>query len=70
MYRPSQDCSLAYGHSVVINRVDVLSSEAYRETPVQSIAPGWRKDILHIHTLGGSKRLRVIDYLVNRSQWF
>jgi hypothetical protein len=69
VYRPSQDCSLAYGHSVVINRVDALSEDAYRETAVQSIAPGWRKDILHIHTLGGGKRLRVIDYQVHRPRW-
>ncbi len=69
LYRPSQDCSLAYGHSVLINRVDVLDDDDYRETTVQRIEPGWRKDILRVHTLGGSKRLRVIDYLVNRKQW-
>lgn len=70
LYRPSQDCSLAYGHSVLINRVDVLSDDAYRETAVDRISPGWRKDILHVHTLGGSQRLRVIDYLVSRKQRF
>lgn len=70
LYRPSQDCSLAYGHSVVVNRVDVLSSEAYRETAVRRFMPGWREDILRIHTLGGSKGLRVIDCLVNRGRWF
>ncbi len=69
LYRPSQDCSLAYGHSVLINRVDVLDDDDYRETTVQRIEPGWRKDILRVHTLGGSKRLRVVDYLVNRKQW-
>ena len=70
LYRPSQDCSLAYGHSVLINRVDVLNEDAYRETEIQRISPGWRKDILHVHTLGGSGRLRVIDYLVSRKQRF
>lgn len=66
LYRPSQDCSLAYGHSVLINRVDVLRDDDYRETAVHRIMPGWREDILRVHTLGGSKRLRVIDYLVSR----
>lgn len=66
LYRPSQDCSLAYGHSVSINRVDVLRDDEYRETAVQRIAPGWRKDILRVHTLGGCKRLRVMDCLVRR----
>ena len=49
---------------------DVLSDDAYRETVVDRISPGWRKDILHVHTLGGSQRLRVIDYLVSRKQRF
>ncbi len=66
LYRPSQDCSLAYGHSVLINRVDALNDDDYRETAVHRIAPGWRKDILRVHTFGGSKRLRVVDYLVSR----
>jgi hypothetical protein len=70
LFRPSQDCSLAYGHSVLINRVDVLSEDEYSETTVQRISPGWRKDILHVHTLGGSKRLRLVDYLVRRKQRF
>jgi hypothetical protein len=70
LYRPSQDCSLAYGHSVLINRVDVLCEDEYRETTVQRVSPGWRQDILHVHTLGGSKRLRVVDYLVRRKQRF
>jgi len=66
LYRPSQDCSLAYGHSVSINCVEVLDEGAYRETAVRRIAPGWRGDILRTHTFGGSRRLRVVDYLVNR----
>ncbi|MGB5079316.1 MAG: hypothetical protein WBO23_01060 [Burkholderiales bacterium] len=67
-YRPSQDCSLAYGHSVSINRVDVLREDEYRETAVDRIAPGWRKDILRVHTLGGSGRLRVVDCLSSRKR--
>ena len=69
LYRPSQDCSVAYGHAVSINRVDVLDDDDYRETPVQRIEPGWRRDIIRVHTLGGSRRLRVIDYLVRRRRW-
>jgi hypothetical protein len=69
LYRPSQDCSLAYGHSVSINRVDVLSDDDYQETAVDRITPGWRKEVLRVHTVGRSKRLQVIDYLVNRKRW-
>ncbi len=70
LYRPSQDCSLAYGHSVLINRVDVLREDEYRETPMRRITPDWRKDALRVHTLGGSRRQRVTDYLVSRKQRF
>jgi hypothetical protein len=69
LYRPSQDCSVAYGHSIWINRVDVLDEHEYRETPVERIEPGWRRDILCVHTLGGSGRLRVVDALVKRPRW-
>jgi len=68
LYRPSQDCSLAYGHSVLVNRVDVLRDDDYRETAVHRISPGWRKDILHVHTVGARHRLRVVDYLVSRQR--
>lgn len=68
VYRPSQDCSLTYGHSVVINRVEVLSDDAYREEAVGRIMPGWRKGVVRVHTLGGSKRLRVIDYQTRRNR--
>ncbi len=57
---------MAYGHSVWVNRVDVLNGEEYRETPVRRIVPGWRKDALRLHTIGASRRLQVMDFLVNR----
>ncbi len=61
LFRPSQDCSQGYGHSVLINRVQVLSESSYQETAVDRIAADWRRDVGRVHTVGGSKRLRVID---------
>jgi len=69
LYRPSQDCTPVYGHSVVVNRVDALDDDDYRETPVERLDPGWRADVLRVHTLGGSGRLRVIDCSVRRRRW-
>lgn len=66
LYRPSQDCSVAYGHSVLINRVESLGEDGYRETVVERIMPGWREDALRVHTVCGAKRLRVIDCLMRR----
>jgi hypothetical protein len=68
LYRPSQDCSLGYGHSVLINRVDVLRDDDYRETAVHRVT-GWRKDILRVHTFGANTRLRVLDYQVGLKRW-
>jgi hypothetical protein len=64
LYRPSQDCSVAYGHSVLINRVENLGEDGYRETAVDRIAPGWREDVLRVHTVCESKRLRVMDCMM------
>ena len=66
LYRPSQDCSRSYGHSVLINRVETLDEHEYRETAIDRIAPGWRGDALRVHTVSGSKRLRVIDCMMRR----
>jgi hypothetical protein len=66
LYRPSQDCSRSYGHSVLINHVQSLGEDSYRETAVERIVPGWRKDALRVHTVGGKKRLRVIDCMTRR----
>jgi hypothetical protein len=69
LYRPSQNCSVAYGHSISINRVDALDGHDYRETPVDRIDPGWRRDVLRVHTLGASGRLHVVDMVVKRPRW-
>jgi hypothetical protein len=39
LYRPAQDCSTDYGARVALARIDVLTTEAYRETVVAHIAP-------------------------------
>jgi hypothetical protein len=66
LYRPSQDCSVGYGHSVLINRVESLGEDGYRETAVDRIAPGWREDALRVHTVCENKGLRVIDCMMRR----
>jgi hypothetical protein len=69
LYRPSQDCSVMYGHAISINRVDALNEREYRETSVERIEPDWRGDIMCVHTLGRSGRLRVVDMIVRRPRW-
>ena len=57
---------MAYGHSILINRVEHLGEDGYRETAVDRIAPGWREDVLRVHTVSGNKRLRVMDCMMRR----
>jgi hypothetical protein len=37
--RPSQDCARCYGHAITLSRIDELTPERYRETPIGRIAP-------------------------------
>jgi hypothetical protein len=62
LYRPAQDCRTCYGGALVIHRIEELSLEAFRETPVRRIEPNpaWR--YRHgLHTLNGLGELTVID---------
>jgi hypothetical protein len=64
LYRPAQNCAGAYGASVVIHRIDELTPEAYRETPVREIEAGPRAS--RIHTLNRCDGLLVVDLLRRR----
>lgn len=39
LYRPAQDCSRTYGGRIVINRVDRLTPDEFREEPVAVVEP-------------------------------
>ncbi len=61
LYRPGQDCSRRYGEAVVLNRVDALSPEDYRETPVARIEPDWMPGIDATHTYTFDSRYECCD---------
>jgi len=69
LYRPSQDCSLAYGRAVSINRVDALDPLRYEETSVGRVGPEWLKEMRCLHTVGAAAGLRVVDFQVRRPKW-
>ncbi len=62
LFRPSQNCTRSYGGSILINRVDSLSTHAYCEAPVRelSAAATWK---YHdgIHTLSSFGEWTLID---------
>lgn len=63
LYRPAQWGAPYYGHSIALNRVDVLDERDYRETTVSRLAPQWRPGIVGVHTINAAGPFSVIDVL-------
>ncbi len=61
LFRPSQDCTRAYGYGFDLNEIVTLSETDYVECRTLSIRPGWDKDILATHTFATAGNLTMID---------
>ena len=61
LVRPAQDCSRRYGEAVVLCRVDVLTPDTYRETPIGRIEPDWMPGIEGTHTSTFDSRYECLD---------
>jgi hypothetical protein len=61
LIRPAQDCSRGYGRAVVLNRIDALTPEEYRETPIERIEPTWAPRLVGTHTYNSTPRVEVVD---------
>lgn len=61
LWRPSQDCTGGYGSALTLNRIDVLTSEAFSETPVSTLRIGYGPRVLGPHTLNWAGGIEVID---------
>lgn len=66
--RPSQDCSVRYGHAIGFNRITTLSATAYAEEQVSTILPTWTRGIEGTHTFNHAGDLTVIDAARPRSR--
>jgi hypothetical protein len=61
LIRPAQDCSRGYGTAVVFNRIDVLTTDEYAESPVGRIEPNWAPGLVGTHTYNSSGGIEVVD---------
>jgi hypothetical protein len=61
LIRPAQDCAAMYGHAITLNRVDALSVDDYRETPLSRIPASWLKFNIGTHTLSCGRTIEAID---------
>ena len=66
LYRPAQDCSRRYGHSIVINEIKRIDPAEFWETEVSRISPNWTEGLLATHTINASDTITVIDGLRSR----
>lgn len=69
-YRPSQDCSTSYGHAIVLNRIETIDPNHYREVTVARISPTWLPRLVGTHTINAAAALTVIDARMKRPRFF
>jgi len=70
LYRPSQNCSVRYGYSVVVNEIVSLNETEYAEKKITALYPEWEDHLLGTHTLSHENQLSMIDVLQFRSKFF
>ncbi len=61
LIRPAQDCSVRYGYAMTLNRIDLLTTSQYAESPVGRIGPEWYPRNTGTHTIDHSDEFEVID---------
>jgi hypothetical protein len=65
-YRPAQNSSLRYGHSMTLNEIEIINERDYKEKAVCVIEPNWTPSVIATHTISNCKGLTVVDALITR----
>jgi hypothetical protein len=68
LYRPSQDCSRMYGHSVNIRKILKMNEMEYREEGSAYVEPKAGSKVSRIHTYDYCENMTVIDAYMSRSR--
>ena len=61
LFRPSQDCSVLYGHSFTLNEILVLNPDDYQERPHTTVGPTWAKNLVGTHSYAQFGPYEIID---------
>ena len=61
LIRPSQDCSVSYGHALVINEIVSLRAPQYRERTICRVEPGWMPRLKGVHSYSRVSEWEAID---------
>ncbi len=70
LYRPSQDCSVFYGHAVNINKITDLDTQKYNEVHTAYIEPKNFPNASRVHTFSYIPGLTVVDIFIDKSKLF
>jgi hypothetical protein len=70
LLRPAQDCTGGYGRRVVLNRIELMSLDDYREAQIGSIEPSGIPGVLRTHTYTTDGGIEAVDGLrYERRRW-
>jgi hypothetical protein len=61
LIRPSQDCSVSYGHALVINEIVSLREPHYRERTICRVEPSWMPRLAGVHSYSRVGEWEAID---------
>lgn len=61
LVRPAQDCSVRYGHRIVLFEIVDLSEETFCQQKIGSIEPTWSNEIIGTHHLCYNGDVMVVD---------
>jgi hypothetical protein len=67
LFRPTQDCTSAYGAGLVWCEITRLTPETFRETPVARRRP--RRGFTGLHTYGRAAGFEVVDFKLDRPRF-
>src|SRR5579872_2982520 len=64
LYRPAQDCSRSYGRRIVMNKVEILTPNDFKESVVGTISPS-RASAYHdgLHTISAAGANVIVDMM-------
>ena len=61
LFRPSQDCSVAYGKALLFNEIVALDANQYVEKTIGRIDAGWTPGLAGVHTYSRNAEWEAID---------
>jgi hypothetical protein len=70
LVRPAQDCLGGYGRRIVLNRIDVLNADEYREVPIGAIEPRALAGVTRTHTYAVDDGIEALDALRYAPRWW